>query len=119
MPKRSLHPCSVPGCTELIRDGRYCQQHIIAHSHLYEQQRGTAASRGYGARWQRLRKMYLAAHPICVDPDSVHPGQVIPATDPHHIIPRREGGPDSEENLMALCHSCHSRLEAREGHRWG
>lgn len=29
----------------------------------------------------------------------------------HHIIPRSEGGGDYVENLMAVCHGCHRRLE--------
>ena len=119
MPTRALHPCFVPGCVELIRQGQYCQQHFIAHSHEYNQQRGTAASRGYGGRWQRRRKMYLAAHPICADPDGVHPDQVIPATDVDHIIALRDGGTSRDDNLQALCHTCHSHKTVKENHRWG
>ena len=29
----------------------------------------------------------------------------------HHVIKRREGGPDSAENLITLCPSCHSKYE--------
>lgn len=29
----------------------------------------------------------------------------------HHIVPRRFGGSDSDENLVDLCASCHSALE--------
>ena len=32
---------------------------------LTDQRRGTAASRGYGAKWRRARAAYLAAHPLC------------------------------------------------------
>jgi 5-methylcytosine-specific restriction endonuclease McrA len=30
----------------------------------------------------------------------------------HHVIPGREGGADHHANLVALCASCHGRLEA-------
>jgi len=30
----------------------------------------------------------------------------------HHVIPRREGGPDAPENLVTLCQSCHGIIEA-------
>ena len=30
----------------------------------------------------------------------------------HHVIPRAEGGADHPSNLVALCASCHARLEA-------
>jgi len=119
MPMRALHPCNEPGCAELIRDGRYCSTHNSAHIHVYERERGSSAHRGYGARWQRLRRMYLAAHPICVDPEGVHPGQVIPSTDVDHVIALRDGGTSRDDNLQALCHACHSRKTAVENGRWG
>jgi len=33
------------------------------------------------------------------------------ALDVHHIVPIRSGGTHDEENLMALCRSCHSKIE--------
>ena len=33
---------------------------------LQAQWRGSAASRGYGARWQKARAGWLAKHPLCV-----------------------------------------------------
>lgn len=75
--------------------------------------RGTAAQRGYGGRWQRLRAMYLGAHPLCAE--CRRRGRVTMATDVHHLVRRRDGGPDSEENLEALCHECHSRITAAGG----
>jgi len=30
----------------------------------------------------------------------------------HHIVPRRHGGSDDDENLVDLCPTCHERLEA-------
>jgi 5-methylcytosine-specific restriction endonuclease McrA len=32
----------------------------------------------------------------------------------HHVIPRAEGGPDTPENLEALCVTCHGRESAVE-----
>lgn len=29
----------------------------------------------------------------------------------HHIVPRRFGGSDSDENLVDLCPTCHERIE--------
>jgi 5-methylcytosine-specific restriction protein A len=29
-----------------------------------------------------------------------------------------EGGTNKEQNLMALCKSCHSRIHAERGDRW-
>lgn len=58
--------------------------------------------------------MYLMAHPLCVDPDSVHGSEVVTATEVDHIKPKSQGGRDEWENLQALCKSCHSRKTAAE-----
>lgn len=36
--------------------------------------------------------------------------------DPHHIVRRSKGGPDTEENLLAVCRPCHRRLDGNELH---
>jgi hypothetical protein len=32
----------------------------------------------------------------------------------HHVIPRGQGGADSESNIVPLCADCHRRIEARD-----
>ena len=118
MPQRAPHPCAAPGCPALVRQGRYCPKHESKTQALYDLSRGSSASRGYGSRWRRLRRMYLNAYPICADPDDQHPGRVIAATDVDHITPLRSGGTNQWENLQALCHECHSHKTAVEDGRW-
>ncbi len=38
------------------------------------------------ARWRKLRRMYLAAHPLCVDCERI--GRTEPATEVHHVLAR-------------------------------
>lgn len=111
MPLRPQKPCAYPGCPELVRSGRYCDEHQVETRHLQDALRGTSAERGYGYAWQQLRRAYLRSHPMCMDPFGAHKRDHISvlATDVDHITPRRAGGTDAEENLQALCHSCHSR----------
>lgn len=78
----------------------------------YDRERGSAASRGYGRNWQALREMILSAEPLCRE--CAKQGLVIVATEVDHIIPKKQGGEDSEDNLQPLCHSCHSRKTMRE-----
>ncbi len=121
MPYKSLRPCSSPGCPELVRSGRYCQQHKKVHQRRYDKQRGTSAQRGYGANWRKLRKMVLARDPICEDPFGLHEkyNEVVSANEVDHIIPLKNGGTNEMGNLQALCRSCHSRKTAVEDGRWG
>lgn len=105
MPNTLPLPCRYPGCPRLG---------CTLHTEQRNDARPTANRRGYGAQWQRLRKMYLRRHPVCVDPDNNHPHQVRAATDVHHILAKVNGGTNEESNLQALCHSCHSKITAKE-----
>lgn len=110
MPHRPGHPCRWQGCTAIVRAGvPYCEAHQREVYRRQDAQRGNAGDRGYGARWRRLRMMFLAEHPLCCDPFGVHGEVPVLATDVDHIVPRAAGGSDEESNLQALCHSCHSR----------
>ena len=64
MPTRPNTPCRHPGCAALVPHGtKYCEKHKALHT---EEQR-PAAERGYGRAWQKARKRYLEAHPLCVE----------------------------------------------------
>ncbi|MBI4636118.1 MAG: HNH endonuclease [Candidatus Rokubacteria bacterium] len=110
MPYRPPKPCAAPGCPA-ITHRRFC----APHQQAADQARGTAAQRGYGARWRQLRLLILARDPICRDPS----GCIAPSTDVDHVIPRAQGGDDREENLRGLCHRHHSRRTAIDSSGWG
>lgn len=79
--------------------------------------RESAAKRGYGRRWQRLRAMVLLSEPLCRECKSR--GRVVAATDVDHIKSKERGGQDEISNLQALCHSCHSVKTAKEDGSFG
>ena len=91
-----------------------------------EQPRKTAA-RGYGSRWQRYRRSFLAQYPLCgMAPEDAPATQdslcaargfYTSAKDVDHIRPHR--GPDDPlfwlaTNHRALCVSCHRAKTRRE-----
>jgi 5-methylcytosine-specific restriction protein A len=82
-----------------------------SYCHLHKPKRNTDKSR-YGRRWEHLRELFLAKHPLCADCQTA--GKFTSATEVHHIISVARGGSDREENLMPLCKSCHSKRTYRE-----
>ena len=107
MPVGVLRPCAAPGCAALVERG-YCR----AHRWVIDARRGSPSARGYDRTWQRLRKLKLAANPLCEI--GTHCAN-LPitrrlATEVDHIIPIRDR-PDLRlvwSNLQSACHRCHS-----------
>lgn len=77
-----------------------------------------STARGYGYRWQKFRRAWLAQHPLCVM--CRNEGRVTAATDVDHVVPHRGdmrrfwAGP-----FQSLCHAHHSEKTAREDGGFG
>ncbi len=68
MPQRPLRPCNQNGCAAVTRD-RYCPAHARASGADYDRARGSAAARGYGRPWRKLRLFVLERDfYVCQDP---------------------------------------------------
>jgi len=84
--------------------------------------RGTAASRGYDARWQKYRAAFLREHPLCECPDcQAGRLRVRAASVVDHIIPHR-GDPVlfwDPANHQAMAADCHRSKTAREDGGFG
>lgn len=119
MPIRPRRPCSHPGCAELVDQGRCAkhQHYQQQQRQQYDQYRGSAHERGYGAAWRKLRARILKREPLCRH--CAARGVTTVATDVDHIIPKSQGGTDDESNLQPLCHACHSAKTAREDGAFG
>jgi len=116
LPYKPKRPCSYPGCPELTY-GRFCEQHAKEESKRYEKyDRDPAIRKRYGRAWKRIRDRYISIHPLCEQ--CMKEGRITPAEEVHHVLPLSHGGTHSEDNLMALCKSCHSRITAEMGDRW-
>lgn len=117
MPRKPKRPCSYPGCPELT-DDRYCEQHqSLVNKQYNKYQRDPESNKRYGRSWKRIRDRYIKTHPLCEE--CQRQGRLTPAEEVHHIIPLANGGSNDKENLMSLCKSCHSRITAQSGDRWG
>lgn len=117
MPYKPKRPCSHPGCPKLT-DGRFCEEHAKQEAQRYERfDRDPIVKKRYGRTWKRIRDKYIAMHSLCEKCEKND--KITPSQEVHHIKPLSQGGTNAEENLMALCMSCHSEITAREGGRWG
>ena len=114
VPDRLSHPCSRPGCPNLTT-GRFCPEHETEERRRYDQERGSAAARGYDATWRRRRLMFLRRHPLCED--CLARGIIMAATEVDHI--NGDVTDNCEENYSAKCKPCHSKKTVREQNRWG
>lgn len=116
MPHKPRHPCSWPGCPELVT-GRYCPEHERQANRRYERHERDPATRGrYGRAWQRIRKAYAQEHPLCEE--CLKAGKLTPMEQVHHKLPLAEGGTHARDNLVSLCSACHARIHAERGDRW-
>lgn len=112
MPYAAPKPCGV--CGVLVRDGSSrCIQHQHAPRYV-DERRGSRHQRGYGAAWDRQRKVILNRDGgLCVPCRTA--GRVTQAQAVDHIVPKAQGGGDDEANLQSICHACHRVKSAREG----
>lgn len=95
-----LKLCSNPMCSNRVPVGvRRCPACKRARHQAQDRARPSAARRGYGAEWRRIRAAYLRECPLCQRCGAV--GQEV-----HH----RDGDSSNNEpgNLETLCQSCHS-----------
>lgn len=97
----------MPRKPETFRPPRRSDRYDAA-ARLYDKTRGSAALRGYGRRWRKVRNRKLAIDPLCEHCRAT--GQYVPAYDVDHIVPIREGGARyALSNLQSLCRRCHLR----------
>lgn len=120
MARRSLRPCSVPGCPNLSTEGR-CATHRAAARKAEDARRGTRTERGLDNRWLRMSaravRAHVAAHGwVCPgwqrDLHEVEPGQLTG----DHIVPRSVAPERTHDptNLQVLCLACNSAKGSRE-----
>lgn len=116
MPRKPMHPCSIPGCPNLTYS-RYCELHTKEENKRYETyDRDKATKKLYSGSWKRIRESYFKRHPFCEY--CYAKGILVKAEHVHHKVPLKEGGSNNEENLVSLCKPCHSKEHAKRDDRW-
>jgi 5-methylcytosine-specific restriction enzyme A len=98
-----------------------CKRHELPRwqdatgARFYDRERGSAAARGYGGAWRKIRNAYLREHPLCAH--CLEAGRTTAATEVDHVLPLRQGGTHSRANLQSMCHPCHMAKTQGDGSR--
>jgi 5-methylcytosine-specific restriction protein A len=106
-PKR----CVVSACPRAAVLGGRCPGHQVSERYVAAWEGSTHSPTNTQA-WRILRKKIIQR-----DDGICQRCGTQGATDVDHIVPRAEGGTDSEENLQLLCKPCHASKSGREGAR--
>jgi 5-methylcytosine-specific restriction endonuclease McrA len=105
MPTSSPRPCrSCRTALTRARDGLCDECRAKGHRQYDERRRlGLAASDDYyhTAQWRALRAEDLQIEPLCRRCLAVD--RVVAGYGVNHVVPRSQGGADSNENLETLC----------------
>lgn len=79
----------------------------------WSEQRGNRHERGYGAQWDKIRKVVLHRDDsLCQECLRNH--RVTPGTHVDHILSKAKGGTDDLDNLQCLCEACHNDKTLKE-----
>ncbi|MED1801704.1 HNH endonuclease signature motif containing protein [Brevibacillus porteri] len=114
MASKAKRPCSEIGCRELTTE-RFCQD----HKRQDDQRRGSAAQRGYDARWRSAREAYLRQHPLCVD--CMKDGKAMAASVVDHIVAHKGDKRKfwDRSNWQVLCKKRQDQKTVREDGGFG
>lgn len=122
MANAARRPCRHPGCGQLVSDGSgYCTRHAAPGS-FADKQRGSRHERGYGTKWDKIRKRIIERdHGLCQE--CLRNGRVtlvgsVPfSAHVDHIVSKVDGGGDEDANLQTLCRQCHQAKTNAEKNR--
>jgi len=114
MPTKPKRLCS--RCQQVVSGP--CERCNKQREVQYDKWRGSAASRGYDARWSAYSKARLSEHPLCVDCEAG--GRLEAATLTGHIVP---GWVDMERfwdssNHKSQCASCNAKQDHEDRKRY-
>lgn len=113
MPTRPRYACRHPACNRPAESRGYCRDHV-ALSRAGSRPRASRQARGYDRLWADVRKIQLAAFPLCQDCEDE--GRVEAAVMVDHVVPIRVAPERRLElgNLRSLCWKCHGRKSAAD-----
>lgn len=113
MPEKMTTRCAYPNCPLFPEGGeRYCRLHKQEKNQQADARR-ERDDRYKSSRWERTRTRVLTVNPLCRE--CLRQGYLSASREVDHVVPVKNGGEFwDDNNLQALCKSCHSRKTRRE-----
>ncbi|MDU6924012.1 HNH endonuclease signature motif containing protein [Franconibacter helveticus] len=113
MPPRMPKACRMRGCGKPTTDrSGYCEAHRGTGWERHNKGK-TAAQRGYGAEWRRVRNIVIRRDKgLCQS--CKRQGIFRPGSSVDHIVAKAHGGSNKLDNLECICSECHKAKTARE-----
>ncbi|CDN41949.1 Holin protein [Paenibacillus sp. P22] len=113
IPTKNKRLCCKPGCTEKVEAG-YCRTHEKQRRAQKDRFRGTAAERGYDARWRAYRALFLQQYPLCkhcLKDDVYTPAEVVDHITPHRMDMVLFWDPNNHQPLCKRHHDIKTATE--------
>lgn len=114
MPNRSMPMCHIPGCPNKADHSSLCLNHQKQRNKDIDNHRDPKTRELYDYRWQRNRKMFLNANPLCAE--CFKDGEIRKAEVVDHII-SHHGDQDlfnDMDNWQSLCKHHHDSKTMKE-----
>ena len=109
---KSYHICNMEGCSNLTKE-RYCEECLKKIQKKDNEERADRRDK-YSRNWRQLSIHIRNKEPFCRE--CLKMGKYTPSECVDHID--NDPSNNNENNLQALCWSCHSRKTAREKGGW-
>jgi 5-methylcytosine-specific restriction protein A len=115
MPTKPKTLCSRPGCNGLVDDLGCSVCGKKRAMRWADSRRGTAAERGYGNDWRKLRNRYIKQNAMCERCIRLR-DELREAVEVHHKQPFHGLNDPLRldwNNLESLCEACHAEITAK------
>jgi len=111
--------CNEPGCSGIAKNSRFCEKH---QQNNYAKRKAAARPERDSWYWRAAWRTYVQPYKLRTDPMCFDCGAT--ATEVHHIDSSWKETGDwrlfiDQNNLMSLCHGCHSKRTMAESRKEG
>ncbi len=102
MPMAPPRPCTAARCKDMATKAGKCAAHYVKPKAWVSSEGKSAAERGYGYAWKKIRNRILVRDKHLCQP-CLNGGIATQAKEVDHILKKADDGQDTDDNLQAIC----------------